>query len=231
MSPRARRPAYPAQRELARAGKVPVLVYLHGGFSLDASDVYDCLPFIKAGFAVWAPAFRGENGNPGHFEFAFGELDDARAAIDAVRSFEDLDAERVVVFGHSSGGMLTSLLALAPSLPVHDTGSVGGLFNHTVFDGNEVPFVDNTRERQMRLFSPYVRQLKQKHFACVGEGDARSRPITEFTGRVAAQARVPLEIRIVPGDHRESLPLCMDAFLERALPTVQPNAPEQASSR
>jgi hypothetical protein len=97
--------------------------------------------------------------------------------------------------------MLTSLLALSPDLPVRDTGSAGGLYGPSLFDAFERPFVDSPRERQMRLFAPYVRQLKQPHFACVGRDDGRVVPIAEHAADIVKSARVPLDVRFVDGDH------------------------------
>ncbi len=72
----------------------PVLVYLHGGFALGKGDLSDCEPFQKAGFIVFAPAYRGENGNPGYFELFLGEVDDAKAAINWVAKQRSQTAAR-----------------------------------------------------------------------------------------------------------------------------------------
>ena len=60
---------------------VPGIVYAHGGFAFGASDFDDAAAFLDAGFAVFMPTLRGENGNPGHFEFFYGEVDDLGAAV------------------------------------------------------------------------------------------------------------------------------------------------------
>ena len=213
--------AFPAEKKLAIDGKLPVLLYLHGGFALGESDVDDCVPFLRAGFAVWAPALRGENGNPGDHELAFGELDDARAALRFVGNLEGVDPARVVVFGHSAGGMLSALLALYPDLPVRDTGSAGGLYGPELFDRLRVPFVDSPLERRMRLFAPYAAQQKQPHFACVGDDDGMSRPVVESVAKAAAQAHRPFVASVAKGNHFTSLAPCMEQYLERVLPKVK----------
>lgn len=214
--------APPTNQALARNGRAPVLVYLHGGFALGEGEVTDdCRPFLDAGFAVWAPAFRGENGNPGDHELYFGELDDARAAIESVGKFSTADPLRVVVFGHSAGAILSSLLTLLPSSSVVDSGGAGGLYGPSLFGALPVPFEDTAEERRLRLFAPNVKQMRHPHFACSGERDQGTRAVLEQTGRVAAAANLPLETRIVPGDHFESLQPCMVAFLERVLPKIR----------
>ena len=60
--------------------KQPAVVYLHGGWSFDADDWEDAEPFAKAGFLLFMPMLRGENGNPGIYESFLGEVDDAIAA-------------------------------------------------------------------------------------------------------------------------------------------------------
>jgi pimeloyl-ACP methyl ester carboxylesterase len=210
----------PTEKGLAVGGKVPVLVYLHGGYALGADDLRDCAPFTRAGFAVWAPALRGENGNPGDYELAFGELDDARAAVKFAHTLDGVDPGRVVVFGHSAGAMLSALLALSPDLSVRDTGGAGGIYGPELFDHMEIPFVDSPTERRLRLFAPWVRQLKQPHFACVGDKDWPRR-IVEGLAPVATQAGVPLATSVVPGDHLGSLAPCMEQYLARVLPKVK----------
>jgi dienelactone hydrolase len=213
--------ARPSNEALARRGEHPALVYLHGGFALDPEDVGSCAPFLDAGFVVFAPALRGENGNPGDYELAFGELDDARAAVDYARTMTGVDPSRVVVFGHSAGGMLSAMLALYPELPVLDTGSAGGLYPAGVFDALKRPFVDSPEERRLRLFVPYLAQLKHPHFACSGDADTYPRRTAAQAQTQAAGLHVPLETRVVAGNHFTSLPGCMSAYLSRVLPIVR----------
>jgi hypothetical protein len=209
--------ARPASATLVRGGKRPALVYLHGGFALGTSDIDDCAPFLDAGFVVFAPALRGENGNPGDYELAFGELDDARAALAFAGTLDGVDASRIVVFGHSAGGMLSSMLALYADLPALDTGSAGGLYGADLFDALERPFVDSPRERRLRLFAPHAAQLRHPHFACRGERDRPTQQITDQVTRMTSALGLPFETKIVPGNHFESLGPCMTAYLSRVL--------------
>jgi len=92
-------------------GPHPAVLFAHGGFALGAGDFDGARPFVKAGFAVLVPAWRGENGNPGAFEFCYGEVDDAAAALDALARVPDVDPKRLYATGHSIGGTLAVLLA------------------------------------------------------------------------------------------------------------------------
>ncbi len=49
----------------------------------------------------------GENDNPGQFELFYGEVDDAVAAIDYLRSVPYVDPSRIYLAGHSTGGSIT----------------------------------------------------------------------------------------------------------------------------
>jgi dipeptidyl aminopeptidase/acylaminoacyl peptidase len=46
----------------------PAVVYLHGGWAFGADDWRDAAPFVEAGFVLFMPMLRGENGNAGNFE-------------------------------------------------------------------------------------------------------------------------------------------------------------------
>ena len=202
--------ALPESDRLRSSAGLPLLLYLHGGFALDAGDVADCLPFLEAGFAVFAPAFRGENGNPGAHELLFGEVEDARAALEHIRQDPRIDRRRVVVFGHSVGGMLSALLSLYPGLEVADIGSIGGFYDDDFFDGLPIPFADTPEERRLRLAHLWVDQLAEEHFACVGRKDRWPRAVLE-------SLKAPkLVVHTVPGDHHSSIEPCMRAFLRRA---------------
>lgn len=208
----------PANASLKTAAGYPVLLYLHGGFALGAQDVLDCTAFTDAGFAILAPALRGENGNPGYFEFAYGELDDARAALAMVAAIGDLDAKRVVVFGHSAGGMLSSLMALYPDLPALYTGSIGGFYSGDIFEAmGKPPFEDSDTERIMRLSAYHAAEFKHPHFACVGELDEWPRAVAAEAAKASSQ----ITMYAVPGDHFASVAPCMNAYLKHVVPLVR----------
>jgi dienelactone hydrolase len=188
------------------------LLYLHGGWALADEHVRDCWPFVEAGFAVFAPSYRGENGNLGVHEMLWGELDDALAALDHVRRLPEIDPERVFVFGHSAGGMLAALMAFEPSLDARLTGSIDGIYGPEVFDYQQLPFVDTPLERELRLALPHIEELEQPHIALVGRDDL-ALASTQAAAERAARAGVPLEAVIVPGDHRQSVAHGITAFL------------------
>src|SRR5262249_28859121 len=87
----------------------------HGGWAFGEGDWDDAAPFANAGFVLFVPMLRGENGNPGHYESFLGEVDDAIAAGQFVASLPNVDDKRVFVAGHSVGGVLTCLVAMLPS--------------------------------------------------------------------------------------------------------------------
>ena len=92
-------------------GLHPAVLYCHGGFAFGADDFEDARPFLNAGYVVMCPMWRGENGNPGDFELYFGEVDDARAALDALAQRSDVDKTHLYAAGHSAGGVIAMLLA------------------------------------------------------------------------------------------------------------------------
>jgi acetyl esterase/lipase len=206
----------PRAARLTHRGRAPAVLYLHGGWALADADLLDCQPFLAAGFVVFAPAYRGENGNPGVHEMLYAELDDALAALAWLRAHPQVDPERLFVFGHSAGGMLAALLALVPELGVRLTGSANGIYDAAVFDFQRVPFVDTPLERELRLLGPHVEELACPHLACVGAGDLAVAPAGEAARR-AAVAAVPFEVLTVPGDHYASLAPSIERYLERII--------------
>ena len=99
--------------EAAGAGPHPTMVLLHGlpgnEQNLDLAQAVR-----RAGWNVLTLHYRGSWGSPGAFSFTH-VFEDAQAALDFIRSPANLrtyavDPRRVVVAGHSMGGMAASIV-------------------------------------------------------------------------------------------------------------------------
>jgi dienelactone hydrolase len=94
--------------------KQPLVVWVHDGFAgVTSADWEKAKHFRDAGCAVMIPAFRAENMNKGEFEMFYGEVDDLFAAIEYAANQPGVDANRVYVVGHGTGGTLTLLAAVS----------------------------------------------------------------------------------------------------------------------
>jgi len=102
-------------------GKKPAVVWIAGGFDWGiGSTAWDPAPrsndqsaraFRDAGLVLMLPALRGSNGNPGHNECFFGEVEDIIAARAYLATRDDVDPARIYLGGHSTGGTLALLTA------------------------------------------------------------------------------------------------------------------------
>lgn len=196
--------------------RVPVLVYIHGGSAFDLLDLEELSPFVRDGYAVFTPAFRGENGNPGNFELCFGEVDDALAAIRWVVEQPFAERDQVFLFGHSIGAAIAELTTLFTDVPVRLSGSVGGLYSRSFFDGDWVPFDrGHDGEFDVRLLRGNLRSMKRGHVAYIGTEDGAFEKTTavklELSGSGNARAR-KLRVVTLPGDHIVTLALALDEF-------------------
>ncbi|MEO1523786.1 MAG: alpha/beta fold hydrolase [Planctomycetota bacterium] len=95
----------------------PVVVVCHGGFALGEEDIAIADRFVSAGFAVFVPTFRGENGNAGEFEMAYGEVDDVIAALEFAAGLPQTIPDQVFLAGHSIGAVSALLAAEMSSTP------------------------------------------------------------------------------------------------------------------
>ncbi len=210
----------------AETTPLPVLVFFHGGFAFGLGDdlTYSCAPFIDAGFVVFCPALRGENGNPGHFEFFFGEIDDAANAVRWIAAQPYADEKNVFVFGHSAGGLVASLLTLMDDIPMRHSGSCGGLYDATL--ANDMGRNDRA-EYDLRFLVGNLRWMNVKHYAFVGSQDYGCRSAVDRLKaerdrlRKTDSAAAPLILKVATGDHGTSLAPSMKAYLamiEKELP-------------
>lgn len=192
----------------------PALVFLHGGFAFEAEDFTQLALFLDDGWAVMAPTYRGENGNPGHFELFLGEVDDAANAVRWLAHQPGIDPTKIVVLGHSAGGGVAAMLSLVPDLPVALTASAGGFYEESISLSwqDMVPFDPMKREsRRIRVLHPHVKHMQRKHVAWVGADDVG---LIEFAreAKPVLQAYERLVLHEIPGDHHSSLPAIFAAF-------------------
>lgn len=195
--------------------KFPALIYFHGGWAFGQEDLDACEDFKKAGYVVFAPALRGENGNPGDFELMLGEVDDGKAACQWLAGQDYVDVGRIYTFGHSAGGGISAMLSLMDGVPIRHGGSAGGLYDVTTFDGwsDIVPFNrSNPAERQLRVLIGNIKDMQRKHYAWLGDQDFSFHP-NEVKARAEGGSSSQLAIERVPGDHDSSLAAAMKRYL------------------
>jgi dienelactone hydrolase/Fe-S cluster assembly iron-binding protein IscA len=217
--------------------KRPAVVWCHGGFGgIDASywaeqpAANDQTPkaFVDAGFVVMIPAWRGENENPGNFEMFLGESDDALAAVDYVRALPYVDAKRVYLVGHSSGGTVALLAAMTDGAEkkVRAAVSFGGVLDCREMRngwGHMIPF-DPADEQEMRVRSPieFVGALRVPTLYIEGELAAAG-PLVPRLAQSARDARVPLAAYVVrEGDHFDILRPLTKLLAQRLLRDTNP---------
>lgn len=184
--------------------KKPAVVFLHGGWSFGEEDWDDAQPFAEAGFVLFMPMLRGENGNPGIYESFLGEVDDAIAAGQFVSALPHVDPARVFVAGHSVGGVLTCLTAMMPS-PFKAAASLDGYVDMESWAAgspdSQVPYPRNDPE-EVRLRNPmaFVHSLRIPLRLYAGsDGRAVNAPLANK----AKQAGKDCELVVVRGDHHQ----------------------------
>jgi dipeptidyl aminopeptidase/acylaminoacyl peptidase len=99
----------------AGKGPFPGIVFGHGGVDgLSDSSIRRCRELSKAGFAVFAPSYRGEDGSQGTIEVAKGEVNDVLNGLEVFKQDSRLDLSRIALMGTSHGALI-GLLAVSRS--------------------------------------------------------------------------------------------------------------------
>lgn len=197
--------------------KHPAVVYAHGGFAFGLQDWLDIQPYIDAGYQVMVPMRRGENGNPGSFEFFFGEVDDTIAAGNYFSKQPYVDTERLFLSGHSTGGTLAMLAAMLPS-PYQAVASFEGAPDIKSFIGinlsKYVPFKKEQREYDIRSAIKQVSSLdKPLYIYLPSDNAAIGRENRDIAKRAQALGKT-CELNVIKGDHITMLQGCMVASIE-----------------
>lgn len=196
--------ALPAWRSVpaGRGGRAPAVVFLHGGHAFSEDDWDMTAAFRRAGFVVMTPMLRGENGAPGAFSLVYDEVDDARAAARWLASQPDVDPARVFAAGHSLGGTVVLLAAMAGS-ELRAVASLSGPLDAEAYvDPARAPF-DPQRRDELRLRSPaaFAAGFRSPARLYVGRDErAFAEAAQDLATRATAAGRDVAAI-VVPGDH------------------------------
>jgi dipeptidyl aminopeptidase/acylaminoacyl peptidase len=165
-------------------------------------------PFRDAGFIVMMPVLRGENGQAGDFTLFYDEVDDVLAAADTLAALPAVDASRIYVCGHSVGGTLALLAAMA-SDRFRAAASLSGspdLEGYLRASRVKAPF-DASDIREVRLRSPvaYAGSFRCPVRLFCGDEEFWVQGSTRRTAMLAKQQGIDVEAIEVPGDHFSSI--------------------------
>lgn len=207
----------------------PAIVFCHGGFSFGDDDWAACKPLVDAGFVVMMPRVRGENGNPGEFEFYGHEVDDVNAAGRFIAALPGVDAKRLFVAGHSAGGSLAALAVMTEGTPFVASAPIGAML-----DIRNAALWPDQRHKDLLAFDIADKHELEQRSALLFTAGLRA-PIHLFLGDADGLPKVDQNfvllahhfsrragLTIVPGDHGESLasamPKIVEWFRDGALP-------------
>jgi dipeptidyl aminopeptidase/acylaminoacyl peptidase len=202
--------------------KLPAVLFLHGGFAFDREDWDMTRPYRDAGYVVMTPILRGENGQPGSFTLYYDEVDDVLAAAEHLAKLPYVDSTRIYLAGHSAGGTLTMLAALA-SKRFKAAASFSGSPNQvTHAQGNPdlVPF-DQTDAREFLLRSPvaYATSFKCSMRLYYGTQEPQLAEETQRTATLAQTRNLDVMAVQVPGNHftavTQAIPKSIEFFQKK----------------
>lgn len=214
----------------AGAEPKPAVLYLHGGFAFGDDDWQMCKPFRDAGYVVLAPILRGENGQPGAFSLYYDEVEDVLAAADRLAQLPGVDRQRLFVAGHSAGGTLALLAAMASDrfkAASSFSGSPAQSIISGTIDGNAPFDIQNPRELQMRSPLAYATSFKCPVRLYYGDQEPVLAPLSEELARAAQTGGLDVQAAVVPGNHFTAL----QPALRRAIEFFQQQQKEQTKEK
>ncbi len=158
--------------------KHPAIIWITGGDCSSIGDVWKPLPpandqtasaFRKAGIVMMFPSLRGGNKNPGFHEGFYGEVDDVVAAFDYLAKIDYVDASRIYLGGHSTGGTLVLLVSEFTD-KFRAVFSFGPLSDVRGYDEDYKPKVDANNPKELDLRSPlfWLHGIKKPTFVIEG---------------------------------------------------------------
>lgn len=199
----------------------PAVVYVHGASAFRADHWAATRPLRDAGFIVMTPILRGENGSPGAYSLFYDEVDDVIAAGEALAKLPGVDPRRIYLAGHSNGGTLVMLAALA-STRFRAAAAFSGLVDASGLRGDppDIPFDQtNAEELRMRSAIEFPGSFKCPVRIYYGADEPYTQGFVELARRAHALGRDVEAVR-VPGDHDSmksaAFPLAIELFRQHS---------------
>lgn len=204
--------------------KYPAIIFLHGGFSFGKGDWDMTKPFRDSGFIVIAPMLRGENGQAGTFTMFYDEVNDAIAAALYARQQSFIDKSTTYLAGHSVGGTITLLTAMANKY-FQKAASFSGSPDQSIYckygiDPKTIPF-DTTTSKEFIVRSPlaYAKSFKIPVRIFYGTNEPHFQLSSQQTASIAKQKGLDVEAIEVHGGHdsavEEEMKLAIKFFNQR----------------
>ena len=180
-----------APRDLTPGKTYPMIVLIHGGPSSAVTPTYvshgTVNDLVSHGYFVFQPNPRGSYGQGEAFthanvrDFGGGDLRDILAGVDAVEKIAPVDDNRLGVYGHSYGGLMT-MWTVTQSQRFHAAVAGAGIANWTSYYGENgidewmIPFFGASFYDDPAIYeklSPimYIKNAHTPTFIYVGERD------------------------------------------------------------
>ncbi len=113
----------------------PLMIFNHGGVGGVGNGTKQlCRSYVKEGFTVFAPSYRGEDDGEGEIEVAVGEVDDVVNAIPYLARRPQVDARNLVLAGTSHGALISLKAACRPEICERLKGVVAGYGVTQIYD-------------------------------------------------------------------------------------------------
>jgi dienelactone hydrolase len=187
----------------------PAVLFLHGGFAFGAEDWEMPRPFREAGYVIMVPVLRGENGQPGDYTTFYDEVDDVLGAADTLAALPYVDPSRIFVAGHSAGGTLALLAAMATNR-FRAAAAFSGSPDQKDFLDSQPEFgsYDTSNPREFEVRSPlvYATSFKCPVRMYYGNLEGWAARASHRTAELAKAKGIDAEAVEVPGDHFSSVP-------------------------
>jgi dipeptidyl aminopeptidase/acylaminoacyl peptidase len=197
--------------------KHPAVLFLHGGFAFGGDDAEMPQPYRDAAYIVMIPILRGENDQPGSYTMFYDEVNDVLAAADALAALPYVDSTRTFVAGHSAGGTLAMLAAMA-SNRFRAAASLSGSPDQkaNALSQPVLAVFDQSDPREFQLRSPvaYATSFKSPVRMYFGDQEGWATLSTQRTAELAKQKGLDVEAIEVPGDHFSSVPVAIRKSIE-----------------